>query len=172
MGVTLSEPVLSHMNRLKNALLAAQESSQSVPDADESQDTSAQQPEEIIGEYVGGELRDVRVTVRWLEDNPDYEREDPNEGHFVHLTIEVWAGDDGTELQPDHWQIDWFHFVGLLQDNLWEYLKECCPYPERVWEVAEQVPLPLPLWGLFRRPTDKAQALLARLKEVPPYGNN
>jgi hypothetical protein len=81
--------------------MAAQESSHSVPDAGESQDTSAlspeqketwlaaflrgenpepieaSRPEEPIAEYVGGEIRDCRVSVKWLESDPDYDPEDP-----------------------------------------------------------------------------------------------
>jgi hypothetical protein len=114
--------------------------------------------EEPIGEYIGGEIRDCRITVKWLEDNADYHREDPNEGHFVHLCIEVWAV-DGTDEDADHWSCDFFHFLGHIRGILTPYLKRYCPFPDRVWETAATVPLPEELKGLFDG-------------EVPPYANN
>jgi hypothetical protein len=162
--------------------MAAQESSHSVPDAGESQDTSAlspeqketwlaaflrgenpepieaSRPEEPIAEYVGGEIRDCRVSVKWLESDPDYDPEDPNAGNYVHLCIEVWAL-DGTEEDADCWSCDFFHFVSHIQGILPTYLNRWCPFPARVWETAATVPLPNELKGLFDQ-------------EERPYANN
>jgi hypothetical protein len=114
--------------------------------------------EEPIAEYVGGEIRDYRVSVKWLESDPDYDPEDPNAGNYVHLCIEVWAL-DGTEEDADCWSCDFFHFVSHIQGILPTYLNRWCPFPARVWETAATVPLPNELKGLFDQ-------------EERPYANN
>jgi hypothetical protein len=71
--------------------------------------------EQILGEYVAGEIFDVLITVRWLDN--EYDSEEEYDHNFVHVRCEVWSGDKGTLDFPDHWQFDWYHFVGVIADN-------------------------------------------------------
>jgi hypothetical protein len=106
--------------------------------------------EEILGEYSAGEIHRVLVTVRWLEN--EYDPEEETDHNYVHVRCEVWAGDEGTLDYPDHWQIDWFHFVNVIADGLEQFLNDHCPFPDAVdsvLETAAKVPLPEELKGLF-----------------------
>jgi hypothetical protein len=72
--------------------------------------------DKAIAQYVGGKVHDARVTVRWLEkanSDPVYYSTD-----FVQRCCEVWEDGNGDGTMPDHWQIDWFHFVDLITEGV------------------------------------------------------
>jgi hypothetical protein len=114
----------------------------------------SEKEKEIIGTYVGGVDGDARVTVKWLEQNEDPDREDPREGNYVHLRIELWE-DVETLDSPDLWSIDWCHFVGVLTDSLPRYLADNL-LPDDVTRIEIAIEslwyeLPDDLKGLFPR---------------------
>ena len=136
--------------------------------------------EQILGEYVAGKIHDVLITVRWLES--EYDSEDEYDHNFVHLRLEVWSGDEGTLDLPDHWQIDWVHYVGVIADGFERFLNDYCPFPdaiEDIWETAAKVPLPPELKELFpmrERTTERvnrhtiSEMVEARLAELKDAG--
>jgi hypothetical protein len=100
-----------------------------------------------LGVYRGGKEGEALVTVEWLQ------REDPEEGDkgaYVSVKAEAWA--EITEAEPDYWQVEWYHFAGLIRGEFKDYLDEALPNPdtrEKVWNAALEVPLPKELRGLF-----------------------
>jgi hypothetical protein len=120
------------MSNRVNAPVAAQESSHSVSDADESQDTSAIEPEQSTR----------RVSV-WVEDSEMGPGEiqalvEANDADpLVNLTLKWISGDD----QPEVWQIIWAHIPGYLLDFLPDYLRDYCPVAKEMIEVLENLGL-------------------------------
>jgi hypothetical protein len=109
---------------------------------------------EIIGTYVGGREGDARVTVEWLERNEEPDREDPRDGNYILLRVELWA-DVETLDSPDFWSIEWYHFLGVLTDSLPRYLADSL-LPDGVTRIEIAIEslwyeLPDDLKGLFPR---------------------
>ena len=142
------------------------------------------QTEQILGEYTAGEVYDVRVTVRWLES--EYDSEEEMNHNYVHVRCEVWAGDTGTLDYPDHWQIDWVHYVNVIAGGFERFLTDFCPFEDAVEDVldtASKVPLPDELRDLFpirerkvesvnrHTVSQETQSLLARLQAVKKKGD-
>jgi hypothetical protein len=142
------------LNRIANALLAAQES-QSVPDADESQDTSAQNEPELKHEAVY-----VSETV--------YTDEGAGSIVIKAKTVPGWSPLVEINLDwietSDHpgWSLSYVHHPDYLLEFLPDYLRQFCPVGKKMIEALEELGL-----ENFTQdyPGDDEE-------EVPPYGNN
>jgi hypothetical protein len=132
------------LNRLKDALLAAQNSSQATPAQPEQTRTFSRRLSvwNIEDSEVGS--GEIEALVEANDANP-----------MVYLTLKWISGDD----QPEVWQIEWSHFPGYLLRELPEYLRDFCP-------VAEEMVAVLGKLGLENYPTFGGD------EEVTPYGNN
>jgi hypothetical protein len=122
------------MNKKTNAPMAAQKSSHSTPDVEEqSQDTSAFEPEQTDGETRTWEIEDSEMGPGTIETevkgSPDHS--------MVYLTMRWISGQE----QPEVWEIQWCHMADYLLDELPQYLLGFCPVGPEMIEVLNKLGL-------------------------------
>jgi hypothetical protein len=132
------------LNRLKDALLAAQNSSQATP-------AQPEQTRTFSRKHSVWKIEDSEVGPGEIEVLVEANEADP----IVDLTLKWISGND----QPEVWQIEWSHFPGYLLRELPQYLRNFCP-------VAEEMVAVLGKLGLENYPT------FGDDEQVTPYGNN